>query len=147
MFDYIQIYQNRISFILTVKPKNLTIYGAVDGKLFGQEGKSLQLLCTVISGIPKETLTWYNMSSVIGTGGPGKLEKIITPTRYDDNKSYTCQVNSDSLQALLQETITLEIQCEFLSYSEINLERKVSFFIFETFFGHLHKVPMSFPNV
>lgn len=81
--------------------------------MFGQEGKSLQLICTVISGIPKETLTWYNMSTAVDTGGPEMLNITITPSRYDDNKNYTCRVNSDSLQALLQETVTLEIQCEF----------------------------------
>lgn len=83
--------------------------------MFGQEGKSLQLICTVISGITEETLTWYNMSTAIDTGGPEMLNITIKPTRYDDKKNYTCIVNSDSLQALftLQETITLEIQCEF----------------------------------
>lgn len=103
------------SYILTVKPKYLRIHGTVNGKIFGQEGKSLTLLCTVISGIPAETLTWYNMSSVIGTGGPGMLLITILPTRYDHKTLYTCRATSNAFQQLLQKTVTLEIQCEFFS--------------------------------
>lgn len=101
--------------MFTVKPKNLTIHGTINGQILGQEGTSLQLICTVISGIPEETLTWYNMPSAIGTGGPEMLNKRITPTRYDHMKTFTCRVTSDSLQESLQEKVTLKINCEFLS--------------------------------
>lgn len=100
--------------MLIVEPKNLTIHGTVDAILFGQEGENLQLLCTVTNGIPKETLTWYNMSSVIGTGGPDMLNITIKPTVYDNQKTFTCRVSRDSVQELLNETVTLKIQCKFL---------------------------------
>lgn len=105
------MYLNMGTVFYTVKPKNITIAGTTNGIKYGQESVCLKLRCTVISGIPKETITWYNMSSIIATGGPTSLIANITPTRYDHKKQYTCRVNSTALQEPLEETVTLEIKC------------------------------------
>ncbi|CAC5383214.1 unnamed protein product [Mytilus coruscus] len=99
-----------VTLTILVKPKNVTIDGTINGQICGQENVLLQLKCAVISGNPKETITWYNMSSNIETGGPESLIAAITPTRFDHRKQYTCRVNSTALQEPLEETVTLDIK-------------------------------------
>lgn len=84
----------------------------INGQVCGQEHVLLRLKCDVISGNPKETITWYNMSSKVETGGPESLIAAITPTRYDHMKQYTCRVNSTALQEPLEKTVTLDIKCK-----------------------------------
>lgn len=110
---YDEYLRRHLYFSFSVEPKNPQIHGKINGKLDGQEGVHLQLLCTVTSGIPNETITWYNVSSKIDKGGPAILNTTITPSRYDHKKKYICSINHTSLQKPLQEIVTLDIKCEF----------------------------------
>lgn len=97
-----------------MKPTDIQILNSINGAVTGEEGKSLNLTCTVKSGIPpEEKITWYNMSTPMNTGGPGILSVLITPTRNDHKKKYSCNVTSDSLLQPLQKNITLGIKCEY----------------------------------
>ncbi|CAC5420423.1 unnamed protein product [Mytilus coruscus] len=94
-----------------LKPTDIQILNSINGVVTGEESKSLNLTCTVKSGVPpEEIITWYNMSAPINTGGPGMLSVRITPTRNDHRKQYDCNVTSDSLLQPLQNNITLDIQ-------------------------------------
>ncbi|VDI29170.1 Hypothetical predicted protein, partial [Mytilus galloprovincialis] len=111
--------------LIQVEPKNPQIHGKINGKLDGQEGVHLQLLCTVTSGIPNETITWYNVSSKIDKGGPAILNTTITPSRYDHKKKYICSINHTSLQKPLQEIVTLDIKYPPDINVLLNVENKV----------------------
>ncbi|CAC5420413.1 unnamed protein product [Mytilus coruscus] len=105
----LEINEYLVTLTLKVKPTDIKILPSINGIVHGEEGKSLNLTCTVKSGIPpRETITWYNTSTPINTGGPGMLSVIVFPTRNDHNKQYNCKVTSDSL--LLQKNITLDIK-------------------------------------
>lgn len=96
-----------------MKPTDIQILNSINGIVQGEEDELLSLICTVKSGIPPdEKMTWYNMSAPITTGGPEMLSVLITPTRSDHRKQYSCNVTSDSLLHPLQTNITLDIKCE-----------------------------------
>lgn len=107
-----KVFTNEL-FLFQVKPTDIQIINSTNGIVQGEEDESLNLICTVKSGIPsEERMTWYNMSAPINTGGPGMLSVLITPTRNDHRKQYSCNVTSDSLLQPLQKNITLDIKCE-----------------------------------
>lgn len=93
-------------------PNDIKIINSKKGILEGEENKLLNLTCTVNSGTPFETITWYNMSFPIKSGGPGTLSLMAIPTRKNHNEQYTCKVDSYSLINPLEETITLDIKCK-----------------------------------
>ncbi|CAC5411483.1 PVRL1 [Mytilus coruscus] len=103
--------ESNVTLQVKVKPTDIKIIHSINGIVHGEEGKSLNLTCTVKSGIPpEEIITWYNMSSLINTGGPGMLSVLITPSRNDHRTQYNCNVTSDSLHQPLQKNITLDIR-------------------------------------
>lgn len=98
---------------LVVKPKNVKILRSKDEVIKGEEGNLLNLTCSVESGIPPETITWFNSSSPVKSGGPSVLTISIIPTRHHHHEQFSCKVEADSLLTPIQMNITLDIKCEF----------------------------------
>ncbi|CAC5393264.1 NEGR1 [Mytilus coruscus] len=104
------IREHRVLLKIEVKPVNVKVLHSDKGVIEGEEDKLLNLTCNVQSGIPPEIIKWYNMSSLIKSGGPGVLTISFKTKRYHHNKQYSCKVEADSLLTPKQENITLNIK-------------------------------------
>ncbi|VDI18452.1 Hypothetical predicted protein [Mytilus galloprovincialis] len=77
---------------------------------YGTESIALDLICTVISGIPKETLSWmFNGEVLVSDNSTDSLKYTIIPDRTFDYRVYTCQADSRYLKTPLIRNITLNI--------------------------------------
>ncbi|CAC5383203.1 unnamed protein product [Mytilus coruscus] len=106
----ISVKEHRIVLKLKVKPKNVKILHSENGVIKGEEGKVLNLTCSVESGIPPETITWYNVSSRLKYGGQGNLTIRIKTTKFHHTKMYSCKIEADTLLTPIQKNITLDIK-------------------------------------
>ncbi|CAC5411486.1 NCAM [Mytilus coruscus] len=118
----ISVKEHRIVLKLKVKPKNDKILHSENGVIKGEEGKVLNLTCSVESGIPLETITLYNVSSRLKCGGPGILTiRIKTTIFFYHAKMYSCKVEADTLLTPIQKNITLDIKNKpFVSFNTSN---------------------------
>ncbi|CAC5372541.1 CADM1 [Mytilus coruscus] len=102
--------ENYVQLKIKVPPRNISINDADTGVLHGTENHFLVLRCSVNSGVPKETIMWFNNSLLLGIGGPGTFELNIIPQKYDHGRFYTCIINSSALINFLQQTVKLDIK-------------------------------------
>ncbi|CAC5393277.1 unnamed protein product [Mytilus coruscus] len=105
---------------MKVPPSNITVNGENRGVLYGQEGHQLDLNCSVESGIPEESIVWYNSSLLLGSGGPRTFIWSIVPKRYDHERTFTCIVNSSVLRVSLNKSIMLDIK--YKPYTTISVK-------------------------
>ncbi|CAG2197246.1 unnamed protein product [Mytilus edulis] len=102
--------QTHVFLQMKEQPSNISVNGANKGVRHGIEGRPLVLNCSVTSGIPDESILWYNGSVLLDIGGPGIFSMTIVPQRYDHDRIYTCIVNSSALRVPLKTSIMLDIK-------------------------------------
>lgn len=82
------------------------------------ESIALDLICTVISGVPKETLSWiFNGKVLVSDNTTDSLKYTIIPDRTFDYRVYTCQADGRYLKTPLRRNITLNIDCKYFKSS------------------------------
>lgn len=67
-------------------------------KVCGTEDEHLELVCSIVSGVPEESMTWYKGQSVVKTGGPGKIHYAFIPTKLDHGQTFSCVVQNELLK-------------------------------------------------
>lgn len=77
------------------------------------EGIPLDLICTVISGIPKETLHWFEENVELVNGSSSQVVYKTVPQRIDNGRNLTCMVHHDYIDNPLLKTVMLNIKCKF----------------------------------
>ncbi|CAC5366941.1 unnamed protein product [Mytilus coruscus] len=76
----------------------------------GHENIPVNLTCTVISGKPKETLSWiFNNTVLVSDNSSDRLSYMILPDRKFNSRRYTCQADNRYLDSPLQISISLNI--------------------------------------
>lgn len=102
---------------LVAPPNNLTFlktYKKGQQKhIRGIEGRSLDIICTVNSGKPPETLILTENGSTIQSGKSGDIVYSFVPSREDHMKSFECFAVSDTLERPLTDKVILDIQCKY----------------------------------
>lgn len=82
-------------------------------EVFAKEGEQFQLICSVDSGIPPESLKWLSDQKIAAAGGPGVLIYNLVPNKSNEGKQYTCIAYNDDTTAGLNRTVTLRLYCKY----------------------------------
>ena len=90
-----------------------------DGIIHGVEGIPLHIICVVDSGIPKENITLYSGQNKLIVGGPGKLSYVFVPERENNGQTFSCVVQSESLDVTLEKQMILDIKRKYASLIEV----------------------------
>ncbi|XP_063418514.1 neural cell adhesion molecule 2-like [Mytilus trossulus] len=102
--------EHHVTLQIEVKPKNVEVLHSENGFIDVEEGKFLNLTCSVQSGIPPETITWFNRSSPVKSGGPGNLTISFITQKNHHNNQFSCKVEADSLLIPIYKNITIDIK-------------------------------------
>ncbi|CAC5393252.1 [Mytilus coruscus] len=108
------VYIHNFTVHLKIPPNNLIFvitFGTRQHKLIrGIEGQKLNIVYTVNSGKPQETLILAENGSTVQSGGNGKIVYSFVPSKKDNMKLFECSVVSSALERQLTVEVILDSQ-------------------------------------